>query len=353
MKIAPLVSELGRRGHDNWFLVHTGQHYDARMSQVFFDDLGLPKPDVWLGVGSGTQAEQTATIMTRLEPVLIERAPDWVIVVGDVTSTMAAALVAAKLGIRIAHVEAGLRSGDRAMPEEINRLVTDVLADCLLAPSDDAVEHLRREGVDDAKIRMVGNVMVDTLLAHLPRADWRRVLGGLGLLDGAGVPRPYATLTLHRPSNVDDGATFDDIMSGVAWVAARIPVVFPAHPRVRPRIDALSIPGLIPIEPLGYLDFLALMSKARFVMTDSGGLQEETTVLGIPCLTLRESTERPITVTMGTNVIVGASGARLRTAAAPHLEARSATAAVPRRPPLWDGHAAKRIIDVLLGPEQT
>jgi UDP-N-acetylglucosamine 2-epimerase (non-hydrolysing) len=346
MKIAPLIDELRRRGHTGWFLVHTGQHYDAGMSGIFFDELGLPEPDVWLGVGSGTQAQQTAAIMTTLEPVFVERAPDWAIVVGDVNSTMAAALVAAKLGIRIAHVEAGLRSGDRSMPEEINRLVTDAIADCLLAPSEDAVDHLRKEGIPEAKIHMVGNIMVDSLLKHLPSADWRRVLGDLRLLGAGGEPVPYAVLTLHRPSNVDNAATFDDIMRGVAAIAAARPVVFPVHPRAKPRVDGLRIPGLRAIDPLGYLDFLALMSRASLVMTDSGGLQEETTVMGVPCFTLRSTTERPVTITHGTNVLVGPSGAALRDAVSA-LPAGGARPAPKAPPPLWDGRTAHRIIDVL------
>lgn len=336
MKVAPIVHALGARGHKDWFLVHTGQHYDAKLSAVFFEELGLPEPDVWLGVGSGSHAEQTAKVMMGLEPVFLERRPDVVVVVGDVNSTVAASLVASKLGIRLAHVEAGLRSGDRAMPEELNRLVTDVLSDILFTTSQDAHVHLAREGVAQEKIHFVGNVMVDSVLAHLPAARLRPTPEGR-----------YAVLTLHRPSNVDDPATFAGLMRAVDHVARQMPVIFPVHPRTAKRVKEMpALSGDIrPVEPLGYLDFLALTSNASLIMTDSGGLQEESTVLGVPCLTLRENTERPVTITHGTNVLVGIVPEAIIAAADRALASGKKSVAVPD---LWDGHAAERIVDVLL-----
>ncbi len=347
MKVAPIVHVLRERGHADWFLIHTGQHYDANMSAVFFEELGLPEPDVWLGVGSGTQAQQTARIMMGIEPILIERRPDVVVVVGDVNSTMAASLVASKLGIRLAHVEAGLRSGDRTMPEEINRVVTDALADILFTTSTDGDAHLAREGVGLEKIHFVGNVMVDSLLAHLPAARRRGTLTAMGLMGADGVVSPYAVLTLHRPSNVDDAPTFARLMQAVGHVARQMPVIFPVHPRTVMRMREMpDITGDIrAVEPLGYLDFLALLASARLVLTDSGGLQEESTVLGVPCLTLRENTERPVTVTHGTNVLVGTSPERIIAAADRALVSPKTPAAAPDR---WDGHSARRIVDILL-----
>ena len=344
MKVAPIVRELQARGHRAWTLVHTGQHYDERMSNVFFTELGLPEPHRWLGVGSGSQACQTARIMTAFEEVCVETAPDRVVVVGDVNSTMAATLVAAKLSIPVAHVEAGLRSGDRTMPEEVNRLVTDVLADLLLAPSEDAVGNLIREGVDTAKILMVGNVMVDTLLAHVDEASRRDILRRLHLTTPSGRAVEFAVLTLHRPSNVDNGAAFEEIVRAVSHVAQRMPVVFPAHPRTAARAAAISHPGIKVIEPLGYLDFLGLTQAATLVLTDSGGLQEEATVLGVPCVTLRETTERPVTVTHGTNVLAGTSYEGIVTA----VEEAIARPRPTEQPPMWDGKAASRIVDALL-----
>jgi UDP-N-acetylglucosamine 2-epimerase (non-hydrolysing) len=309
---------------------------------VFFRELGLPAPDFDLEVGSGSHAVQTARVMLAFEPVCLEVRPGLVIVVGDVNSTVAAALVAAKLGIPVAHVEAGLRSFDRTMPEELNRLVTDQLADLLLTPSADADENLRREGIPETRIHRVGNVMIDTLLAHLPQASFDRVSAAFGLRQ-----REYAVLTLHRPSNVDDAGTLAGILDAVRDLARRIPVVFPVHPRTRRMLDDPSLAGRLDgtrlCDPLGYLDFLALTAHARLVLTDSGGLQEETTALGIPCLTLRKNTERPVTVTEGTNQLVGVSPADIGAA----VERALSTTWSARRPALWDGRTAERIVDVV------
>jgi UDP-N-acetylglucosamine 2-epimerase (non-hydrolysing) len=286
-------------------LVHTGQHYDARMSQVFFDDLRLPKPDYYLGVGSGSHAEQTARIMLAFEPVVLREKPDMVLVVGDVNSTMAASLVAAKLLVPIAHIEAGLRSGDRTMPEELNRLVTDQLADLLFTTSDDADVNLRGEGIAPERIHMVGNTMIDSLTAHLSRALQSPILSTLGV-----APSDYAVATLHRPSNVDDEDNLGIIQGALERIAGRLPVIFPVHARTRDNLQRVSISQsgdhsrVRLIEPLGYLDFLCLLAQARLVLTDSGGVQEETTVLGVPCLTLRPNTERPVTIWEGTNRLV-------------------------------------------------
>lgn len=346
MKVAPIIEALKRRRHQDWFLVHTGQHYDAKLSDVFFRELGIPEPDVWLGVGSGSHAEQTAKVMVGIEKVLRDRRPDCVVVVGDVNSTVAAALVASKLGIRVGHVEAGLRSGDRSMPEEINRIVTDVLADVLFTTSEDAHGHLAREGVDAAKVHFVGNVMVDSALAHLPAARRRDTLAALGL---AG---PYAVVTLHRPSNVDDPETFSGLVRALDHVASKMPLVFPVHPRTAQRVREI---GQLRgdwrfLEPMGYLDFLNLTANARLVLTDSGGLQEETTVLGVPCLTLRENTERPVTITHGTNRLVGISPDAIIAAAD---EVLAGPVAASRVPPLWDGKAADRIVEILLSNSGT
>jgi UDP-N-acetylglucosamine 2-epimerase (non-hydrolysing) len=286
--------------------------------------------------------------MERFEPVLIKEKPDWVIVVGDVNSTLACALVCAKLGIKVAHVEAGLRSRDRTMPEEINRVLTDQISDLLFTPSEDAGKNLRAEGIPAERIHFVGNVMIDSLLKHLPRAEGSAVVTDLGLSD-----QEYAVLTLHRPSNVDDSSTFARILEALEEISKRLPIVFPVHPRTRKTISELGfsehiarIPGLRLIEPLGYIDFLSLHSKSRLVLTDSGGIQEETTVLGIPCVTLRESTERPITVEMGTNVVVGTEPQKITEAAFAALDrSRSGRHKVP---PLWDGHTAERILDALI-----
>jgi UDP-N-acetylglucosamine 2-epimerase (non-hydrolysing) len=319
------------------------------MSDAFFRDLRLPVPDVYLGVGSGSHAAQTAAVMQAFEPVVLREQPDWVLVVGDVNSTLACALVCSKLGVRVAHVEAGLRSRDRTMPEEINRLLTDQLADLLLTPSEDADANLLAEGIPRERIRFVGNVMIDSLLGQLERAAESSVRERLGL-EG----KDYATLTLHRPSNVDDSVTFSRILDALEQIAERLPVIFPVHPRTRARIEEFDLKRRIEaseslrlIEPLGYLDFLRLYSGARLVLTDSGGIQEETTALSIPCLTLRENTERPITVTLGTNKIVGTDTARITEAALAAL-AYPPDKARGRVPPLWDGRTAPRILDALL-----
>lgn len=347
MKVAPVVEALRRRPAEfTSLLVHTGQHYDAPMSEKFFQDLDLPAPDIYLGVGSGSHASQTAAVMRQFEPVLLMEHPDWVLVVGDVNSTLAGALVAVKLGIKVAHVEAGLRSRDRTMPEEINRLLTDQIADLLFTPSIDADANLRAEGIPEERICFVGNVMIDSLYSHLEKAKASRVKSELGLVD-----KDYAVLTLHRPSNVDEVKAFSRILDALERVAAELPIIFPVHPRTRKtmaehrlekRIEAIA--GLRLIEPLGYLDFLSLYSGARLVLTDSGGIQEETTVLGIPCLTLRENTERPITVSMGTNTIVGTDPQKIAQAA---LAALNGAAKRGQIPPLWDGRTAERIVAAL------
>jgi UDP-N-acetylglucosamine 2-epimerase (non-hydrolysing) len=340
MKIKPVMDGLERLGVEVQ-LIHTGQHYDAGMSQIFFDELNLRPPDHHLGVGVGaeTHATQTARVMTAIEPVLAELAPDIVVVVGDVNSTLAAALVAAKSGARVAHVEAGLRSRDWTMPEEINRVVTDRVSDYLLAPSSDAVENLRAEGIPDSRITLVGNVMVDTLLANKERALARPVLAELGLTPGG-----YGLVTLHRPANVDDAGMLKTLIGALGRIAEDCPLVFPAHPRVRDRLASIDVPaGIAVIEPLGYLDFLALESSARLVLTDSGGVQEETTVLGVPCLTLRDNTERPVTVSEGTNTVVGRDPERILATARRVLR----DGVEPRRPALWDGRAGERIATAL------
>lgn len=348
MKVAPIYAEMKRRPTEFApMIVHTGQHYDAAMSDAFFDDLGMPKPDIYLGVGSGSHAVQTAKIMTEFEPVVVEQKPDWVLVVGDVNSTIACALVCAKLGIKVAHVEAGLRSRDRAMPEEINRILTDAISDLLLTTSQDADENLRQEGIPVEKIRFVGNVMIDSLLEHLKLAEGSTVRDDLGVSNGE-----YAVVTLHRPSNVDDREVFGRILDALLTISEELPIVFPVHPRTRGKIDEFGFADRIKlskiklIEPLGYLDFMRLYSGARLVLTDSGGLQEETTVLGIPCLTLRHNTERPITVEMGTNLLVGTDPAKIKDAASSVLSGQP-KGAERRTPPLWDGKAANRICDEL------
>ena len=352
MKVAPIVEAMKRRSPEfSPQVVHTGQHYDAQMSDAFFRDLGLPEPDVYLGVGSASHAAQTAAVMQRFEPVVLALKPDWVVVVGDVNSTLACALVCAKLGVRVAHVEAGLRSRDRTMPEEINRLLTDQVADLLLTPSADADQNLRAEGIPAARIQLVGNVMIDSLFSNLKRAEASTIREDLGV---AGLD--YATLTLHRPSNVDERETFARILDALEQISSRVPLIFPVHPRTRKSLEEFGFMNRIErvrnlrlIEPLGYLDFLRLYSGARLVLTDSGGIQEETTVLAIPCLTLRENTERPITVWMGTNTIVGTDTERITRAAFAALDAPRESAPSTRVPPLWDGHTADRILDAIKG----
>lgn len=342
MKMAPILRGLGAYPEIRPFLVHTGQHYDAEMSRVFFDELGLPAPDRDLEVGSDTHARQTARIMTAFEPLVTERSPKLVVVVGDVNSTLACSLVAVKMGVPVAHVEAGLRSRDRTMPEEINRLVTDAVSDLLFATSADAVENLRAEGVDAKKIHLVGNPMIDTLKHHLEAARTRDTLARFGF-----ATRSYALVTLHRPSNVDRADSLLRIFDALRQLSERIPVLFPAHPRTRERMEraGISLPPAIRVtEPLGYLDFLCLMDQARFLVTDSGGIQEETTALGVPCLTLRPNTERPVTITEGTNQLLGEDPAAILPAAKPLIEGKFPK---PRSPKLWDGRAGTRIADVL------
>jgi UDP-N-acetylglucosamine 2-epimerase (non-hydrolysing) len=339
MKIKPVMDALERRQVEV-VLVHTGQHYDRAMSTVFFDELGIREPDRWLEVGSGSHGEQTARVMLAIEPVVTELEPDVVVVVGDVNSTMAAALVAAKSPARLAHVEAGLRSRDWAMPEEVNRLVTDSVCDDLLAPSADGVDNLLAEGHPSERIYLVGNVMIDTLFANVDRAQDRGVLDRLGLEAGG-----YGLVTLHRPANVDEPGMLKSLLDALGQIAADCPLVLPAHPRVAPHLAALGVPaGVRVIDPLGYLDFVAAEAGARVVLTDSGGVQEETTALGVPCLTLRDTTERPITITEGTNVLVGRDPVRIVEEARRVLR----DGVSPRRPALWDGRAGERIADVLL-----
>ena len=341
MKIAPLMDAVRECGRLQQVLVNTGQHYDENMAGGFFTELGMPRPDRDLGVGSGTHAVQTGRVMMGFEEVCVQERPDLVVVVGDVNSTMAAAIVAAKLVIPVAHVEAGLRSFDHTMPEEVNRLIADRLSNLLFTPSADADENLRKEGVAQDRIHLVGNIMIDTLFRHLPLARLERVRDRIHVSE-----RNYAVLTLHRPSNVDDMQILRGILDAVREVARDMPVVFPVHPRTRGRLadtDALRMPGLILTDPLGYIDFLSLTAHARIVLTDSGGLQEETTALGIPCLTLRLNTERPITISHGTNQLVGIGPDAIingyRTALAQPVTST--------RPPLWDGRTAPRIVDVL------
>ena len=340
MKAAPVLVSLAGKPGVRQTLLHTGQHYDAAMSDVFFQQLGMPAPDLNLEVGSGSHARQTAEIMTRFETVALERKPDLVLVYGDVNSTMAAALVCSKLGVRVGHVEAGLRSRDRTMPVEINRLVTDQLADLLFTPSSDADENLFREGVDASKIHRVGNVMIDTLVRLLPCAKAHRA---------GDVPNRYVLVTLHRPANVDDLPWLGELLLALSALSQEITVVFPVHPRTRQRIadlglSALSNGHLRLMDPMPYLNFLALQQQAQLVITDSGGIQEETTFLDVPCLTMRENTERPVTVTLGTNQLVGRDIARMQS------EARRVLAGESKRAqpiPLWDGKAAERIADVI------
>ena len=318
-------------------LVHTGQHYDKNLSDVFFSQLEIPAPDVNLGVGSGTHARQTADIMNRFEPVLLEKKPDIVLVYGDVNSTVAAALVCAKLLVPVAHVEAGLRSFDRTMPEEVNRIVTDRLAEVLFTPSEDGDENLLREGVSPEQIHRVGNVMIDSLVRLLPAASQ---------CPTNGVSERFALVTLHRPSNVDDSETLKSILESLLAVNDKLDVVFPVHPRTRDRIAqfGLSTEKLHLLEPVPYIEFLALQRRATAVITDTGGIQEETTSLQVPCVPLRNNTERPITVTMGTNILVGQDSRKLTSELSAILEGRGKRGTIP---PLWDGHAAERIADVL------
>jgi len=346
-KIAPLLREMQRHPEIAPLLVHTGQHYDENLSNIFFRQMGIPLPDINLGVGSGTHAEQTAEILRRIEPILIKHQPNLVLVVGDVNSTIAVSLAAVKMGIPVAHVEAGLRSFDRSMPEEINRVLTDALAEYLFATEDDAVDNLLKEGRLRESIHLVGNVMIDSLLHFLPLAQQSRIGEELGLCNGKGW-QPFGVLTLHRPSNVDAPEKLAELLGAIDTIAQRVPIVFPVHPRVQQRLSPNGIkhhPQLRFIQPLGYLDFLCLLTKATLALTDSGGIQEETTALGVPCLTLRENTERPVTVSWGTNVIVGTNPSKIVAATEQILRGDRKNG---RTPPLWDGHAAERIVDILL-----
>ena len=340
MKIKPVIDALESNGARTT-IVHTGQHYDPEMSGVFFSDLGMRAPEISLKIGSGTHASQTAEVMKAFEPVVADLQPDIVLVVGDVNSTLAAAIVVAKSPARLAHVEAGLRSGDLTMPEEINRLLVDRVSDYLFAPSADAVDNLRAEGIPAHKISLVGNVMIDTLQANIERARARPLLKDLGIEGNR-----YAVATLHRPANVDQPRDLERFMTVFAAISEKIPLILPLHPRTRARLDrADSSNGPVLIDPLGYLDFLCLQASASLVLTDSGGVQEETTALGIPCLTLRDSTERPITIDQGTNRLAGRDPAVILAAARDALE----NPPPPRKPPLWDGRSSERIAGFLLG----
>ena len=355
VKAAPLLPALA--GRAGVHLVHTGQHYDQAMSRLFFDQLGLPRPDVNLEVGSGAHGAQTGLILERLEPVVVEWKPDAVVVVGDVNSTLAGALVAAKLNIPVAHVEAGLRSFDRTMPEEINRVLTDQISRWLFVTEPGGVVNLRREGIAEERIHLLGNVMIDSLRRFLPAAEKTGALVDLGLSAGDGRARPFVLVTLHRPSNVDAAATLRPLVEGLAEIARDVPVLFPAHPRTAERLERFGFTrwfvtawndrgaGLRLTPPLGYLEFLSLESRASALVTDSGGIQEETTALGVPCFTLRDSTERPITVEQGTNTMIGAD---MRAMVAGVREALAGRGKRGRVPELWEGHAAERIAAVLL-----
>lgn len=347
MKLAPLVRALEeRRDALAYRIVHTGQHYDREMSDVFFDELGIPKPDHHLGAGGGSHAQQTAKVMVAFEDLCVAARPDAVVVVGDVNSTLACSIVAKKLGIAVAHVEAGLRSGDIAMPEEINRLVTDAISDWFFVTEPSGVEHLMREGKPADRVHYVGHVMVDNVLFQRDLLALSKASGGSSSAFKAAHPR-YGAVTLHRPSNVDDAPVFSRIAQALREVSAKLPLVFPVHPRTRANIEKFGIDlgehvHLVP--PLAYMEFLDLWKDAAVVLTDSGGMQEETTALGIPCLTLRENTERPVTVTDGTNVLVGSDPALIRDEVEKILAGHGKQG---RRPHLWDGRAAQRIVEIL------
>jgi UDP-N-acetylglucosamine 2-epimerase (non-hydrolysing) len=345
MKIAPIASALAKRPDEfEHVLVHTGQHYDSDMSEIFLDELGVEEPDYRLGVGSGTHAQQSARVMERLEPVLLNQRPDFVLVPGDVNSTLAASLVAAKLGFAVGHVEAGLRSFDRTMPEEINRIVADAVSDLLFIHSPEAREHLLTEGRREEQIHYVGNTMIDTLVAVRGRLRERAAASRFGVSD-----RDYLVVTLHRPALVDTDL-LHTALEALETLSRDVAIVFPMHPRTRARVRDAGLPledsgALKLIEPIGYLDFLALVATSAGVVTDSGGIQEETTFLGVPCLTLRDNTERPITESMGTNSVIGLRPEQI--VEAPELLARIRSRK-HRVPPLWDGHAAERIVEVLM-----
>jgi UDP-N-acetylglucosamine 2-epimerase (non-hydrolysing) len=350
MKIAPLVDEMKKREEIEPILVHTGQHYDEVMSKLFFDDLGLPKPDIFLGVGSAGHGAQTGKIMIEFERVLQEHKPDAVVVVGDVNSTIACGLVAVKMGIRLAHVEAGLRSYDRTMPEEINRVLTDQISDYLFITERSALRNLLREGIDQEKVFFTGNVMIDSLLKHRARAEKSNIMQEL-----EASPQRYGLVTLHRPSNVDTQENLAKILDALITVQQDLPLIFPVHPRTRKMLQVFGLEEKVQqadnlklTDPLGYLDFLKLMAHAKLVLTDSGGIQEETTVLGVPCITMRENTERPITVEAGTNVVIGNSPDRIVEESNGILAGHGKKG---KPPELWDGHAAERIVSILLEKE--
>lgn len=348
IKIAPIMRALDVSGTVKTLLVHTGQHYDKNMSHLFFEELSIPKPDINLEVGSGSHAVQTAEIMKRFEPVLLNFKPDYVLVVGDVNSTIACGLVAVKLGIKLIHIEAGLRSFDRRMPEEINRVLTDHISDLLFVTEQSGIENLKNEGVDSSKVHFVGNVMIDTLLANKQKAEKSDIIERMNLS-----PKEYAVITLHRPQNVDDLKNFEKILSAFEAIQKDIKLIFPIHPRTRSNLEGSylrdqvkSMHNLILLEPLSYLDFLKLMSHAAMVMTDSGGIQEETTILGVPCITLRENTERPVTIDQGTNRLVKTTVQNILKA---YQELKSVNFDISGRiPEYWDGKAAERIVNVIM-----
>lgn len=356
MKVAPLMREMQKRPAV-WeqMLVHTGQHYDHQMSQTFFEDLGLPQPDIYLGIGSGTHSQHYARVLAAFEAVLNEHRPDWLIVVGDVNSTVACALCAAQLGVRVAHVEAGLRSFDRTMPEEINRVVTDHLANVLFTTEESGNENLLKEGISPEQIKFVGNTMIDSLVSMLPCTENGAILDRLDLWqlrDGntERSPRPYILATLHRPANVDDPRILGELMAAFQDIGERVPIVFPVHPRTRQRINdqpfSFDGGGVRLLEPLGYRDFLTLLRHSALVLTDSGGIQEEATYLGVPCLTMRPNTERPVTITLGTNQLIQQSRSAVTEAVSRALNGSRRPGGI-QRPPLWDGRASERIVSEL------
>ena len=345
MKIAPLMRAFNENGNFEPLLVHTGQHYDENMSKLFFDELGIPKPDINLEVGSGSHAVQTAEIMKRFEPIVLDFKPDYVLVVGDVNSTIACGLVAVKLGIKLIHVEAGLRSFDRDMPEEINRVLTDAISDLLFVTEQSGIDNLKREGVNSDKVHLVGNVMIDTLMANRAKASKSDILQRLSL-----AAKSYGVITLHRPSNVDDVSRFSQIVAAFEEITKEMQLVFPIHPRTRNNLKRTdlgrrfeSMSNLLLLEPLGYLDFLCLTSNAALVMTDSGGIQEETTILGVPCMTLRENTERPVTISEGTNRLVELTTDDI----VKNYRAIKKGEVCGRIPKFWDGQAAGRIAEII------
>jgi UDP-N-acetylglucosamine 2-epimerase (non-hydrolysing) len=349
MKIAPIMEAFSVCPEIEPILVHTGQHYDEKMSGLFFHELGIPKPDVNLEVGSGSHAVQTAEIMKAFEPVCLREKPDCVLVVGDVNSTIAGGLVAVKLGIKLIHVEAGLRSGDRSMPEEINRILTDSISDLLFCTEKSGVENLRKEGIDVSKIHLVGNVMIDTLLKNREKAEKSTILEDWNL-----TPGHFATMTLHRPGNVDDLKVFVGILDAIEIIQRDMPVIFPIHPRTKKNIEMFGLQERVEkminlrlVEPIGYLDFLKLNTNAFVVLTDSGGLQEETTILKVPCITLRENTERPVTCEIGSNQLTGVKTSAILTA---YEKIKSGKLHEPQIPELWDGKAAERIVKILISP---